>query len=270
MDAPNDSTLRPVTPMGLVAAELAGVIDDLTGVQGVNGAIRARLHRAHSLAAGLEPYLSRYSSPETPALRELAERTTEADWGDGPLEAEMLSGHVEGRFLALLVRITGARRVLEIGLFSGYSALAMAQALPADGVLVACELDVEAAAFAAAALADADGGDRVQVVVGAAQATLAALAEEGDSFDLVFIDADKIGYSGYLDQLLDTGLLATGGLICVDNTLLQGEPYAVASPSPNGAAIALFNQRVAEDPRVEQVILPLRDGLTLIRRVDAR
>ncbi|HKJ11086.1 MAG TPA: hypothetical protein VJ976_01710, partial [Ornithinimicrobium sp.] len=110
-------------------------------------------------------------------------------------------------------------------------------------------------------------GHKVDIRVGAATETLRALAEAGEQFDLVFIDADKTGYADYLDQVLDGGLLADGGAVLVDNTLLQGEPYAATTPSANGAAIADFNAHVAGDDRLEQVLLPLRDGLTVIRRV---
>ncbi len=178
----------------------------------------------------------------------------------------MLSGHVEGRFLAFLVHATRAQRVLEIGMFTGYSALAMAEALPADGSLVACEIDRATAMLARDCLDASPAGQRVEIVVGPAETTLADLAAAGERFDLVFIDADKTGYAGYLDALLDGHLLADGGVICVDNTLLQGEPW-VGEPGVSGAAIADFNRRVAADPRLEQVVVPLRDGVTLIRRV---
>jgi caffeoyl-CoA O-methyltransferase len=96
--------------------------------------------------------------------------------------------------------------------------------------------------------------------------TLGRLDAGGESFDLVFIDADKGGYAAYLDVLLGTGLLAPGGVICVDNTLMQGLPWRSDATTPNGDAIAAFNRSVADDPRVVQVLLPVRDGLTLIRR----
>jgi caffeoyl-CoA O-methyltransferase len=101
--------------------------------------------------------------------------------------------------------------------------------------------------------------------VGPAQRTLGELAEAGQRFGLVFIDADKAGYRGYLTTVLDAGLLEPHGLICVDNTLMQGQPWVCGDPTANGAAIAEFNRAVAADERVEQVIIPLRDGLTLIR-----
>jgi caffeoyl-CoA O-methyltransferase len=169
----------------------------------------------------------------------------------------------------MLVHATRARRVLEIGMFTGYSALAMAEALPADGQLVACEIDSEVAAFAQRCWAGSPEAGKIAVRVGPALATLAELDAAGQQFELVFIDADKAGYAGYLNALLDYELLAPPGLICVDNTLMQGQPWLAKQPTANGAAIAEFNQLVAADPRVEQVLIPLRDGLTLIRRREA-
>jgi caffeoyl-CoA O-methyltransferase len=261
---------RPVTPVGILAALLDRVADGLDGVD-VPEAVRADLHRARELAGGLDPYLERCTTPESDALARLADATRTHDWTRRDpdavfLEQEMLSGHVEGQALKMLVAATRARRVLEIGLFTGYSALAMAEALPDDGRLVACELDPEVAELARRSFAGSAAGRRITVEVGPAADTLAALRDRGEEFDLVFVDADKPGYAGYLAALLDGGLLAPHGLVCVDNTLLQGEPWLADGASANGAAIAAFNADVAADPRVEQVVLPLRDGLTLIRR----
>ena len=266
---------RPVTPASIVAAELVG-LRSLAGTLGYDDPdfLRA-LDEVVALTAGMEDYISSCSSPESEALAGLAERTRTEDWdgrmADGgttlALEQEMLSGHLEGQLLRMLVHATGARRVLEIGLFTGYSALAMAEALPAGGTLVACEIDPFAADFARRAFAQAPHGDRIRVEVAPAIDTLDRLAGAGESFDFVFIDADKAGYWAYLDKLLTGGLLTDGALVCVDNTLMQGQPYVSAEPTGNGAAIAEFNRRVAEDPRVEQVLLPVRDGVTLIRRV---
>lgn len=263
---------RPVTPVSILAAEL----EQLAGAPGLDEEWRERMRGASALAGGLDAYVSRCTSPESPALRALAERTAAEDWrghGDGPapapLEQEMLSGHVEGRVLGMLVHLTRARRVLDIGMFTGYSALAMAEALPADGTVVACEIDADVAAFARGCFAASADGHKIEVRVGPAERTLAELAAEGPPFDLVFLDADKAGYVAYLTALLDTGLLAPHGLLCVDNTLMQGQPYLPGSPTANGKAVAEFNDVVAAEPRVEQVMLPLRDGLTLIRQVEA-
>ena len=265
---------RPVTPLSIIAATLERVSRRLDAVAGVEAELKSDLRAARELAAGLDPYLSRCTTPESPALRALARRTRAVDWGapsegDGApvLEQEMLSGHVEGQTLRFLVRMTGARRVLDVGMFTGYSALAMAEALPDDGQVVACELVASVAEFAQRCLRDSPSAHRIAVRVGPAMATLQQLAAADETFDLVFVDADKGGYRDYVDAVLETGLLAADGLICVDNTLMQGQPYTSGEPTATGAAIAAFNEALIDDDRVEQVLLPLRDGLTLIRRV---
>jgi caffeoyl-CoA O-methyltransferase len=253
---------RPVTPAGILAATLDDVVARAErGTLGID-ALRA----ARDLAAGLDPYLERCTTPQSPALAELARRTAEHDWrthsGTG-LEQEMLSGHVEGQLLRTLVHAMRARTVLEIGMFTGYSALAMAEAVGDGGRVVACEVDAEVAAFARECFAASGAGGRIDVRVGPAADTLRGLRER---FDLVFLDADKAGYRDYLDLVLDGDLLAPRGLVVVDNTLMQGLPYGAGEPTANGDAVAAFNDAVAADPRVEQVLVPLRDGLTLIRR----
>jgi caffeoyl-CoA O-methyltransferase len=261
---------RPVTPTTILASLLRELAQRLGGI---DATAQADLGRAVELADGLDAYPDRWTTPESPGLAMLAHRTRSADWnrhqGQLPLEQEMLSGHVEGQVLKMLVHATRARNVLEIGLFTGYSALAMAEALPADGTVVACEIDPGVAQFAQRCFDEATDGHKIEVRIGPANRTLEDLAHQHAVFDLVFIDADKAGYAGYLETVLSGGLLATHGLICVDNTLMQGEPWTSGARSVNGTAITEFNQTVAADPRVEQVIIALRDGLTLIRRVDA-
>jgi caffeoyl-CoA O-methyltransferase len=264
---------RPVTPTSILAARLDELSRRLDTADGVTPELRAELRAVTELAGGLDPYLTACTTPESPALRRLAERTRAHDWtgptpGPAPLEQEMLSGHVEGQVLKMLVHATRAWRVLEIGMFTGYSALAMAEALPPDGRVVACEIDPDVAGFARAAFADSPHGHKVVVEVGPARRTLDALVAAGEVFDLVFIDADKAGYLGYLDAVLELGLLTEHALVCVDNTLMQGLPWTSGEQTANAGAIAEFNAAVAADPRVEQVVVPLRDGLTLIRAVE--
>jgi caffeoyl-CoA O-methyltransferase len=262
---------RPVTPVGILADELEALLRRAAANDASDPELVAGLRRARDLAAGLDPYVAASTTPESPELAALDRRTRTQDWaahtGDLGHEQEMLSGHVEGQVLKFLVHATRARRILEIGLFTGYSALAMAEALPADGELVACEVDRTAAAVAAECLEASEAGAKVRIEVAPAAATLERLGAAGEAFDLVFIDADKAGYLAYLQAVLDSSLLAPGGVVAVDNTLLQGQPYLPGTPTDNGAAIRDFNAAVAADPRVEQVLIPLRDGLTLIRRV---
>ena len=264
---------RPVTPVSIAADKLDHISEQLDRLNGVDPDVIAELRQARELVGGLDPYLRRSTTPESPALRDLAHRTAAEDWtrrsgGAAPaLEQEMLSGHVEGQTLKFLVHATRARRVLEIGMFTGYSALAMAEALPDDGEVIACEIDGDVATFARQSFEQSPDGRKISVRVGPALTTLDELASAGDEFDVVFVDADKASYAAYLEKVLDSDLLASDGVICVDNTLLQGQPYIDDALTPNGAAIAEFNRAVARDPRVEQVLLPLRDGLTLIRRV---
>ncbi|MFN6516700.1 MAG: O-methyltransferase [Nostoc sp. CreGUA01] len=268
-------TARPVTPVGILAKKLEAIVQEINQRTDLPAELVANVNEAWRLAAGLDPYLEEYTTPESAALTALAEKTSKEAWQEHfsegttvrPLEQEMLSGHVEGQTLKMFVHMTKAKRVLEIGMFTGYSALAMAEALPKDGVLVACEVDPFAAEVGQAAFNQSADGQKIRVELGSALQTLDKLVAAGESFDLVFIDADKKEYITYFQKLLDTNLLAPSGFICVDNTLLQGEVYLPGQQrTANGEAIAQFNRTVALDPRVEQVILPLRDGLTIIRR----
>jgi caffeoyl-CoA O-methyltransferase len=267
--------MRPVTPMGILATKLENLIQRTEAMDRIDPAFKTELQQAYALANGLDPYLMLCTTPQSSALTNLVERTQSENWRQrfsegktvGQLEQEMLCGHVEGQALKFLVYLTRARRVLEIGMFTGYSALAMAEALPVDGEVVACEVDAYVAEFAQQCFKESLAGHKISVKVAPALETMKQLAAMGEVFDLVFIDADKAGYIDYLNLLLTTDLLAPNGLICADNTLMQGQPYSSGLSTSNGLAIAQFNQALADDPRVEQVLLPLRDGLTLIRRV---
>jgi len=265
---------RPVTPLGIVVQQLGEAIA-LAEQTEASAPLRHALNQVYALASGLDPYLERCATPESAALANLARRTAAEDWSQRfsdqetvrHLEQEMLSGHIEGQTLKLLVHMTQAARVLEVGMFTGYSALAMAEALPEGGCVVACEVDAYVASFARSCFAASPHGHKIQVKVAPALQTLGQLAATQQPFDLAFIDADKQEYGAYFSVLMDGGLIAPGGIIAVDNTLLQGQPYRpAAQQTANGAAVAEFNRMVAADSRVEQVLLPLRDGLTLIRR----
>ncbi|BAZ79748.1 class I SAM-dependent methyltransferase [Sphaerospermopsis kisseleviana CS-549] len=265
---------RPVTPLGILVEELERTLK-IAKQENVSAELANSLKKVYELAAGIDPYLEENTTQESPELSALAKKTAAEDWSkrfdDGEtvrqLEQEMLSGHIEGQTLKMFVSMTKAKRILEIGMFTGYSALAMAEALPADGDIIACEVDEYVSEFAKECFENSEHGKKIKVVTAPAIETLKKLIADGETFDLVFIDADKPGYVDYFNLLIETNLLAKDGFICVDNTLLQGQPYLPKEKrTANGEAIAKFNQTVTQDPRVEQVILPLRDGLTIIKR----
>ncbi len=199
----------------------------------------------------IDEYAQQVTSPHEALLAELSAETIRDNVGP----ASMLTGPVAGRFLELLVWGMQPRRVLEIGTLTGHSALAMAAALPDDGHLDACELDPVRAAVAQRNFDRAPYGGKITLHVGPALDTIARL--EGE-FDFVFLDADKDGYVGYYEAVLPR--LSRHGLIAADNTLLSG------SVLDGGGPIVHFNDHVAADPRSVQVLLTVRDGITLIRR----
>ena len=205
---------------------------------------------ADILEPELADYVERLTSPHEPLLAELSEETARSLGSEG-----MLSGPVAGRFLELLVWFGRPQRVLEIGTFSGHSALAMAAGLPEGGGIDTCELDPERAAVAQRYFDRSPHGSRITLHVGPALETIAKL--DGD-FDLVFIDADKGGYVDYYEAVLPR--LTERGLIVADNTLYSGSVLEGEGP------IVRFNEHVAADPRTVQVLLSIRDGMTLIRR----
>lgn len=265
---------RPVTPLGIIVQQLEQIVEK-SKTESISTQFQTSLEEVYTLAAGLDPYLEDCTTSESEALANLTRKTQEEDWSKRfdngktvvELEQEMLSGHIEGQLLKMLVSISQSKRVLEIGMFTGYSALAIAEALPNDGYLLACEVDEYVSKFALDCFAVSPHGKKIEVKVGPAKETMEKLIETKKTFDLAFIDADKGGYLDYLNLLLDTNLLAPNGFICVDNTLMQGQPYLPAEKrTDNGEAIAKFNRFVAEDPRVEQVLIPIRDGLSIIKR----
>jgi len=174
---------------------------------------------------------------------------------------QMLTGTIEGRFLELLVFAGGARRILELGTYSGYSALAMAAAIPAGGRIDTCELSEEHARFARRHIEASPHADRITIHVGPALEAVAGLA---GPWDLVFIDADKPNYRAYYEAVLPK--LAERGLVVVDNTLWSGRVVDESDDSEYTTAIRAFNDHVAADERAVAVMLTVRDGMTLIRR----
>ena len=204
----------------------------------------------------IEAYAGAHTTPPPPYLVALAEETNRS-----LASPQMMVGPLEGRFLELLVYASQARRVLEIGTFSGYSALSMAAGLPPGGTITTCEIDPAAAEVAGRAVATSPYAGQVDIRLGPALETLATL---DGPFDLVFIDADKTSYVDYYEAVLPK--LAAAGIIVVDNTLWSGRVLDGSDTSDDTAAIRAFNAHVVADPRVVCVQLSVRDGVTLVRR----
>ncbi|WP_455356281.1 O-methyltransferase [Streptomyces sp. SYSU K217416] len=206
----------------------------------------------------LYAYMLAHNPPLSDVQRELVATT----YAQLPEHAGMQSAEEQGPLLAFLVRLTGARLVVEIGTFTGFSALAMAEALPADGTLIACDVSEEWTAYGREAWAKAGIADRVDLRIAPALETLRAMPAE-PRIDLAYLDADKSSYIAYWEELVPR--MRQGGLIVTDNVLFHG---AVTDSGATGAAAAIkeFNAHVAADGRMDSVMLTVADGLTLSRK----
>ncbi|WP_156722508.1 O-methyltransferase [Streptomyces apocyni] len=206
----------------------------------------------------LYAYMLGHNPPLDPVQRMLVDVTHTRF----PTRARMQVAEEQGPLLAFLVKLTGARRVVEVGTFTGLSSLSMAQALPPDGTLLTCDVSEEWTAHAREAWDKAGVADRIELRIAPALETLGALPQE-PHIDLAFIDADKENYIGYWDELVPR--MRPGGLLVVDNVFLHG---GVTDPDATGPAAAIkeFNERVKRDDRVDSVMLPVVDGLTLARK----
>ncbi|GAD63569.1 class I SAM-dependent methyltransferase [Aquipseudomonas alcaligenes] len=217
-------------------------------------------NRSLNLDDALYQYLLDVSMRESPLLKRLREETAQlpnARWQIAP---------EQGQFMALLVQISGARKILEIGTFTGYSALCMAQAMPADGRLICCDLPGDYNAIAERYWHEAGVAERIDLRLAPALETLSALERGGqsESFDLIFIDADKANYRVYLEHALV--LVRQGGLILFDNVLWSGRVLEQSPESADTRAIQALNRGLLRDSRIDLSLLPLGDGLTLCRK----
>ncbi len=204
----------------------------------------------------VETYAEEHSTPLPDLFDRLAEETRATT-----TSPQMMVGRLEGRFLAELVRMSRARRVLELGTFTGFSSISMALALPPGGRIITCDVNEETTAIAQRYAEEAGVVDRIDYRVGPALKTIAQLT---GPFDLVFIDADKPNYVNYYEATLP--LLEDAGLMVVDNTLWSGRVADPSDDDESTRAIRALNDRVRDDPRVENVLLTVRDGMKLVRR----
>jgi predicted O-methyltransferase YrrM len=207
------------------------------------------------VSAEIEAYAERHSMPESEVCRALREETHRRM--DCP---QMLVGPLEGAFLNMMAQLVHAKQVLEIGMFTGYSALCLAEALPEDGRVITCEIDEESAALARTFLSRSQVGKKIEIRMGPALDTMRELS---GPFDLIFIDADKVNYVNYYLRALD--LISPQGVILIDNVLWNGDVVKHPPPDDRTAAIQELNRVVAADQRVTAVLVTIRDGVLVIR-----
>jgi len=239
------------------------------------------LQEAMDVAGGMDPALRANTSPDSAECAELRNKTCTAPWSqlwdEGktmfPFSDVWSTDVVEGQTLKMFCAMCKAKRVLEVGMFTGYGALSMAEALPSDGKIITCEIDPFLKEFAQPVFDKSKHGSKITVAVGPALDTINSLPVE-EKFDVVFIDADKGNYANYYNAVMDRDLLAPGGVFVIDNALFKGQAYLPPQAddplhwNAGGSELAIFNKMVKDDARVERVMLPVRDGILLIRRVD--
>jgi caffeoyl-CoA O-methyltransferase len=204
----------------------------------------------------VEEYAAQHTSPDGELFERLAAETREKTTAP-----QMMVGRIEGQFLATLVRLGSARRILELGTFTGYSSISMASALPPDGRVITCDVDPEATGIARRYMDESGHGDKIEIRL---RPALDTLRELDGPFDLVFIDADKQNYVNYYEAALP--LLAGDGLLIADNVLWSGR-VVEDDGDESTLAIKRFNEHVRSDTRVRSVMLTVRDGMTLVQKL---
>jgi len=261
-----------VTPMDRAVVSLAKAC----GCCRTDKKARMNITEAQNIIEGLSTMAVRYSTQPSADLQRISLETAKTNpmWKtlaeqaatSRLMEAEMISGQLEGQLLQFLTRFGRVTTALDIGTFTGYSALALAEALPDGGRVVTLEREADAARIAASSWASSPHATKIVSLVGEACDLLADLAAKKEAFDLIFLDVDKPGYLPIYRLLMESGLLRVGGLLVVDNTMYKGEEL-VGKLSENGEGARALNQALLADDRVSQVMLPMRDGLSLVHRL---
>lgn len=208
----------------------------------------------------IQRYIDATTLREHPVMRELREETARHP------HAGMQTGADQAQFLQLLVRLTGARRCIEVGVFTGYSSLGVALALPADGSIVACDVSEEYTSIARRYWERAGAAEKIDLHLAPATRTLDKLLAAGEEgrFDYAYIDADKTGYDAYYERCLR--LLRTNGLMTIDNVLWSGEVTDAQATNPDTLALRALNDKIGKDERVDASLLPIGDGLMVVRK----
>lgn len=280
IDVPVESPLTSASKL------LSSVVSSLSTSSPPSSEQLRQLQLVSSLLSGIDPYLDSVSSASPAVQRPLLKATAEHDWAGAwsrketlfQLSAAWSAGAYEGNFVGLLTKLTRAKKALEIGMFTGTTTVCIAQQLPQGGKVTALEIDPYLDNFTRPLFDQTGLGDKIDVKVGNAVDHLEVLSKnilsDEEAYDIIFIDADKPGYTTYFNTILDKRLLKKDGLLVVDNTLYKGTPWTeglvdekqLSIGKENAEAIKQFNQVVRQDKRVEVVVLPVRDGVSLIMR----
>ncbi|XP_062577346.1 probable caffeoyl-CoA O-methyltransferase 1 [Saccostrea cucullata] len=242
--------------------------------ENVSSELRSEINRAIELYQQRHTYCENQTTQPSPALDTLINETLCYSWRDTHERGEisyvatprMLSGNKEVQLIKSITSASKARMALEIGLFTGCASLGMAEALQKDGRVVSLEIDKGIGDLARSFLDKSPAGHKVEIIVGPALESMGKLAEKKMKFDIIFMDANKDGYVSYYKTIFEKDLLASGGTLIVDNVLKSGDPYSGEKYESNSWAISEFNEVVLQDDRVHKVMLPVRDGIYLIRR----
>ena len=274
------------TPLVSASVLLSSVVSQLDTSRPPSAEQLHQLQLVSRLLSGMDEYLDTVSSAAPAVQQPLLRATAEHDWASAwsrkqtlfELSAAWSAGAYEGNFVGLLTRLTRAKKALEIGMFTGTTTVCIANNLPRDGKVTALEIDPYLDTFTKPLFEQSGLGGKIDVKVGNAVDHLNQLAtnilSDEEAYDIIFIDADKPGYTTYFKTILDKGLLKKDGLLVVDNTLYKGTPWTeglvdqevLKIGKQNADAIKEFNQVVRQDSRVEVVVLPVRDGVSLIMR----
>ncbi|XP_033759050.1 caffeoyl-CoA O-methyltransferase-like [Pecten maximus] len=252
-------------------------LQELATKHGVPEEVKQQIDHCLRVVHARDEYCDKMSSAASEHVTSLIEQTESHPWKDlhqaGTipfLGSGMVSGKLEGNFLKTLISMSNAKKVLELGLFTGCGALTIAEALPVDGSVTSCEIVPYVQDLARTFVDKSPHGKKVIIKGGPALKSIEEMADAGEKFDLVFIDADKDNYLNYYKVIMDKDMLTARGTILADNTLFQGSAYCDDHRNERaavmGKAIREFNEFVTQDKRVYQVIVPIRDGVTMIRR----
>ena len=239
----------------------------------------AYIAAALDLANNLDDYLTKSTTPASSSLQSMIDATMRTDWDELHASGKtkyhyttnFCAGTFEAQFVATLCQLVNAKRVLEVGMFTGTTAAAIADALPDDGIVTTCEIEPWLRDFAIDQFTKAGLEKKIEVELGSAHDTIPELAKSGKTFDLIFIDAEKTGYEAYFQAIMEHGLLSKTGALVVDNTLFKGHVYSSSTEKDeNTTALMRFNEIVKNDSRVDVIILPIRDGVSIITHKKTR